>query len=154
MSSHQEEISESFYENEEDEMAIVAKRYKKLVFQKSQQMRRGNFNKNRFKCDSSRGSEVICYGSKMPRYLKNECTLNKEVKRYKMKKKILMETWSDCYSFSSNDESMIEARANFCLMVKDDKVCNNDEFDDLDTLQHEYDSCLLILKNSCLSVHI
>ena len=38
---------------------------------------------------------------------------------------------------------MIEAKANFCLMVKDDKVCNIDDFDDLDTLQHEYD-CLFI----------
>ena len=41
--SHQEEISESSYE---DEMTIVAKRYKKLVLEKSQQMERGNFNKN------------------------------------------------------------------------------------------------------------
>ena len=57
-----------------------------------------------------------------------------------MKKKILIETWSDCESSSSNDESMIEARTNFCLMKKDDKVCN---IDDLDTLQHEYD-CLFI----------
>ena len=35
---------------------------------------------------------------------------------------------------------MIEERANFCLMEKDGKVCNND---DLDILQHEYD-CLFI----------
>ena len=44
---------------------------------------------------------------------------------------------------------MIEVRANFCLMKNEEKVCNND-FDDLDILQHEYD-CLfiLILKNSC-----
>ena len=35
MSSHQEEISESSCEDEEDEMAIVVKRCKKLVFQKS-----------------------------------------------------------------------------------------------------------------------
>ena len=48
-----------------------------------------------------------------------------------MKKKILVETWSDRESSSSNDESMIEAKANFCLMEKDDKVCN---IDDLDTL--------------------
>ena len=76
-----------------------------------------------------------------------------------MKKKILVEAWSDCESSSSDDESMIETRANFCLMAKDDKVCN---IDDLDTLQHEYD-CLYIhfeklmskckeLKNSCLFI--
>ena len=37
---------------------------------------------------------------------------------------------------------MIEVRANFCLMENEEKVCNND-FDDLDILQHEYD-CLFI----------
>ena len=36
MSSHQEETSELSCEDEKDEMAIVAKRYKKLVLQKGQ----------------------------------------------------------------------------------------------------------------------
>ena len=76
-------------------------------------------------------------------HLKNECPLNKEAKRYKMKKKILVETWSNCDSSSSDDELMIEARENFYLKGKIDKVCNNDDFDDLDTLQHKYD-CLFI----------
>ena len=71
-------------------------------------------------------------------HLKNNCPLNKEAKKYKRNKKILFETWSDCYSFSSDDESMIETRANFCLMEKEEEVCNND-FDDLDILQHEYE---------------
>ena len=84
----------------------------------------------------------------MHRHLKNECPLNKEAKSYKMKKKILLETWCDCDSSLSNDESMIEAKTNFCLMAKDDKVCN---IDDLDTLQHEYDCLFINLKNSCLS---
>ena len=88
-------------------------------------------------------TRVILQGAinlcKMPGHLKNECPLNK---KYEMKKKILIETWSNCYSFSSDDESMIEARANFYLMAKEKKVCNND-FDDLDILQHEYD-CLFI----------
>ena len=49
MSSHKKETSESSCEDEEYEMAIVAKRYKKLGFQKSQRMERGTkFNKNRF----------------------------------------------------------------------------------------------------------
>ena len=60
-----------------------------------------------------------------------------------MKNKILVETWSNCDSSSSDDELMIEARANFCFMAKKDKVCNNDDFDNLDTLQNEYD-CLFI----------
>ena len=72
-------------------------------------------------------------------HLKNECPLNKKIKKYKMKKKILVETWFDCESSSFIDEWMIEAKANFCLtclMEKDDKVCNIDDFD---TLQYEYD---------------
>ena len=118
MSSHQKEISESFCKDEEDEMAIVAKRYKKLVLRKSQRMGRRNFNNNQFKGDSLRGNEVICYECKMPGLLKNECLLNKKIKKYKMKKKILIEAWSNCESFSSNDESMIEAKANFSLWKK------------------------------------
>ena len=39
MSSHQEKTSESSCDDEKDEMAIVAKRYKKPVFQKGQRMR-------------------------------------------------------------------------------------------------------------------
>ena len=35
MSSHQEKISESCCKDEEDEMTMVVKRCKKLVFQKS-----------------------------------------------------------------------------------------------------------------------
>ena len=35
----------------------------------------------------------------------------------------------DCKSSSSNEESMIEARANFFLMAKDDKVCNIEDLD-------------------------
>ena len=78
----------------------------------------------------------------MSGHLKNECLLNKESKKHKMKKKILVETCSDCYSSSSDDKSIIEVRANFYLMAKEKKVCNND-FDDLNILQHEYD-CLFI----------
>ena len=77
--------------------------------------------------------KFLCYGCNQPGHLKNECLLNKEAKKYKMKKKILVETWSNSDPFSSDDESIIEARANFFLMVKQDKVCN----DDYDTLQHE-----------------
>ena len=78
----------------------------------------------------------------MPSHLKSECPLNKEAKRYKMKRKTWWKTWSDYDSSSSNDESMIEVKVNFFLMVKEEKVCNND-FDDLDMLQHKYD-CLFL----------
>ena len=60
-----------------------------------------------------------------------------------MKKKILVETWSVCDPSLSDDESIIDARANFFHMEKEDKVCNDDDFDDYDILQHEFD-CLFI----------
>ena len=59
-------------------------------------------------------------------HLKNDCPLNKKAKKYKMKKKILLKLGPNCDSSSSDDESIIEARANFCLMAKEEKVCNND----------------------------
>ena len=59
-----------------------------------------------------------------------------------MQKKILLKLGPNYYSSLSDDESMIEARANFYLMAKEEKVYNND-FDDLDILQHE-DDCLFI----------
>ena len=112
-------------------------------------MGKGNFNKNQFKCVFSRNDKFLCYGCNQPGHLKNECPSHNETKKDKMKKKILVETWSDSDPSSSNDESIIEERANFCLMEKEDMVCN----DDYDTLQHEYD-CLLILKNSWKNANI
>ena len=38
INSHKEEIGESSCEDKDAEMAMVAKRYKKIVFQKSQRM--------------------------------------------------------------------------------------------------------------------
>ena len=88
MSSHQEEINESSCKDEEDEMTIVVKRYKKLVLQKSKRMRRGN-SSNKI------NSRVILQGAinfyNKLGYLKNDFPLNKEAKKYK-KKKILVET--------------------------------------------------------------
>ena len=47
MSSHQEKISESCCKDEENEIAMVVKRCKKLVLKKSHRMGRGN-NSNNF----------------------------------------------------------------------------------------------------------
>ena len=73
-------------------MAMVVKRCKKLVLQKSQRMGRGN-NSNKI------DSRVILEGAinfyNQLGHLKNDCPLNKDAKKYKMKKKILVETWSE-----------------------------------------------------------
>ena len=46
MSSHQEKISESSCKDEKNEIAMVVKRCKKLVLQKSHRMGRGNNSNN------------------------------------------------------------------------------------------------------------
>ena len=54
-------------------------------------------------------------------------------KKGKKKRKILVKTWSDNDPSSSDEESIMESRANLCLREKDDKVCN-DDFDTYDSL--------------------
>ena len=65
--------------------------------------------------------------------MKFECPLNKEARKDKKKKKAMVATWSDSDPSSFDKESKIEAKANLCLMVTDDEVCN-DELDDHDNL--------------------
>ena len=45
----------------------------------------------------------------------------------------MVKTWSDNDPSSSDEESIVESRANLCLREKDDKVCN-DDFDTYDSL--------------------
>ena len=51
MSSKEEKLHETFYEDEDAEMAILARRYKKLAFQRDQRMgiERKNFQRDRFR---------------------------------------------------------------------------------------------------------
>ena len=64
----------------------MSKRWKK------KKMKRGN-NSNKI------DSRVILQGARnfynQLGHLKNDCPLNKKAKKYKMKKKILVETWSE-----------------------------------------------------------
>ena len=45
------------------------------------------------------------------------------------------------YTFCDDEEPKIQAKANLCLMVIDNEVCD-DELDDYDDLQNEYESLL------------
>ena len=63
-SSRSEELYEDSYENEDAEMAMLAKRYKKLVFQHDQRMGRKSFIKDRFRNEPSRNNQITCYGCK------------------------------------------------------------------------------------------
>ena len=73
-------------------MAMVVKRCKKLVLQKSQRMEEET---TLTKIDSKmifKGAINFC---NQLGHLKNDYPLNKKAKKYKKNKKILVETWSE-----------------------------------------------------------
>ena len=69
------------------EMAMLARRYKKLVFQRDQRMGRKSFRRDRFRNEPSRNNQITCYGCKQPGHLRSECPLNKEDKRIRRRRK-------------------------------------------------------------------
>ena len=86
-SSRNEELYADSCEDEDAEMAMLAKRYKKLAFQRDQQMGRKSFRRDRFRNEPSRNNQITCYGCKQPRHLRSECPLNKEGKRIRTRKR-------------------------------------------------------------------
>ena len=64
MSSKDEELYDNSCEDENAEMAMLSRRYKKLAFQRDQRMGRRNFRRDRFQNDPSRNNQITCYGCK------------------------------------------------------------------------------------------
>ena len=142
-SSRNEDHYEDSCEDEDAEMAMLARRYKKLAFQRDQRMGRRSFRRDRFRNDQPRNNQITCYGCKQPGHLRSECPLNKEGKKdkEKKKKKAMVATWSDSDPSSSESEPKMDIKANLCLMaIDDDEVCT-DDLDEFDKLQNEYE-CL------------
>ena len=127
-SSRNEELYEDSCEDEDVEMAMLARRYKKLAFQRDQRMGRRNFRRDRFWNEPSWNNQITCYGYKQLGHLRSECPMNKESKKDKdkKKKKAMMATWSDSDPFSSESEPDMEIKANLCLMAIEDEVCIDD----------------------------
>ena len=140
ISSREEESYETSCEDEDAEMAMLARRYNRLAFQRDHKMGRRNFRRDRFRNDQSRNNQITCFGCKQPGHIRTECPLNREAKKDKKKKKAMVATWSDSDESSSDEEAEINIKANLCLMAKEDEVCD-DDLDDYDDIQHEYD-CL------------
>ena len=140
-SSRSEELYKDSYEDEDAEMAMLARRYKKFAFQRDQRMRKKSFRRDWFRNEPSRNNQITCYGCKQPGHLRSECPLNKEGKKDKDKKKknAMVAIWSDSDPSLSENESKMDIKENLCLMaINDDEVCI-DDFDDFDKLQNEYE---------------
>ena len=140
--SRNEEQYEDSCENEDAKMVMLARKYKKLAFQRDQWMGKRNFRKDWFRNEPSRNYQITCYGCKQLRHVRSECPMNKESKKDKdkKKKKAMMVTWFDSDPFSFGSEQEMEIKANLCLMAIKDEVCI-DDFDEFDKLQNEYE-CL------------
>ena len=97
MSSTDEGLYDNSCKDEDAEMAMLAKRYKKLAFQSDQRMGRKNFRRDRFWNDPSRNNQITCYSCKRPGHLRSKCPMNKKGKKDKDKKKkiAMFATWSD-----------------------------------------------------------
>ena len=80
-------INESACEDEDPEMAMLARRYNKLALQRDHRMGRRNFIKDRFRNDPSRNNQITCFGCKQPGHIRTECPLNKEAKKQKKEEK-------------------------------------------------------------------
>ena len=130
MSSKDEELYDNSCEDEDAKMAMLARRYKKLAFQRDQRMGRRNFRKDRFRNEPPRNNQITCYGCKQPGHLRSKCPMNKESKKDKdnKKKKAMMAIWFDSDPSSSESEPDMEIKANLYLMAIEDEVC----IDDLD----------------------
>ena len=58
MSSKDKELYDNSYEYEDAEIAMLAKRYKKLAFQNDQRMIRNFFKRDQFRNDHSRNNQI------------------------------------------------------------------------------------------------
>ena len=119
MSSKDKELYDNSCEDEDTKMTMLAKRYKKLAFQRDQWMGRRNFRRDRFRNDPLRNNQITCYGCKQLRHLRSKCPMNKEGKKDsdKKKKRAMVATWSDSDPSSFENEPKMEIKANLCLMA-------------------------------------
>ena len=85
MSFKDEELYDNSCEDEDAEMEMLARRYKKLSFQHDQRMRR-NLRRDRFWNDPSRNNQITCYGCKQSGHLRSECPMKARKKRIRKRK--------------------------------------------------------------------
>ncbi|WRX15882.1 zinc finger protein [Theobroma cacao] len=123
-----EEKLEELSCDDDEELGLVAKKFKKLISRRNRRLTRRGFRKdqgaswkNRNKIDSNKKKELICYECKKLGHFKFECPLLKnETPKKNKKSKIAMmaAAWLDSDTSSSKtDDEKSEERANICLMA-------------------------------------
>ncbi|KAK8675532.1 hypothetical protein V6N13_033598 [Hibiscus sabdariffa] len=143
------EESDSSEEDEEKEMAMFAKRFKRLM--KSNRgrrfQRREDFmNKNK----EEEKDQLIFFECKKPGHIKVECPNLKKKSFEKKKHKSYVATWSD--EETSDDEDYV---ANLCLMaIEDDSMVTSNSSISIDytfnELQEAYDELVLVCEESMI----
>ncbi|EOX99787.1 Uncharacterized protein TCM_008719 [Theobroma cacao] len=130
-STLEEELEELSCDDDE-ELALVARKFRKLMDKRNQRLARRGFRKDqgfswrtRNKNDPNKKNELTCFECKKPGHFKFECPLLKDEtpkKNKKSKKAMVATTWSDSDTSSSESkEEKAEKRANLCLMAQDNE---------------------------------
>ncbi|EOY03452.1 Cysteine-rich RLK (RECEPTOR-like protein kinase) 8 [Theobroma cacao] len=148
----EEELDKLSYDDDE-ELALVVRRFRKLMGKRNCRLTRRGFKKDqgsswrtKNKNDSNKKEELTCFKCKKPRHFKSECPLLKKEtpkKNKRSKKAMVAATWSDKDTSSSEaEEEKAEERANLCLMALDDEseVSSSPCNIFVDELQDEYES--------------
>ncbi|WRX20691.1 Integrase [Theobroma cacao] len=128
-----EEELEELSCSDDEEFALVARKFKKLMGRRNQRLARIGFKKDQSaswkiknKNDFNKKEELICYECKKPGHFKFECLLLKDEtpkKNKKSKKAMVVATWSDSDTSSSEaEDEKSEERANICLIAQEDET--------------------------------
>ena len=113
------ETDESEDEEQDEEMALITRKFKKFLRKRKQGMRK-KFTKGEQSKEKEKDQPLICYECKKPGHFRSECPQLKKGPK-KFKKKAMMATWSASDDSSSDEETSTE-QANLCLMAHENEV--------------------------------
>ncbi|XP_073103314.1 uncharacterized protein [Elaeis guineensis] len=113
------ETDDSEDEDQDEEMALITRKFKKLLRKRKQGMRK-KFTKGDQSIEKEKDQTPICYECKKLGHFRSECPQLKKGPK-KFKKKAMMATWSASDDSSSDEETSTE-QANLCLMAHENEL--------------------------------
>ncbi|XP_058004001.1 uncharacterized protein LOC131180666 [Hevea brasiliensis] len=134
-----ENSSDDDEEFDEEELALVAKRIRKMLFQNKKFIPKRNFKKD--KGESSKRKPLIWFECNNPGHIRTDCPILKKSFK-KFKKKALKATWDE--SSDSEDEEIGDQVAQMCFIAMEEssnEVTLNDDF-----IEFSYDELVSALK--------